>query len=62
MATTQKKAAKRASRTKAPAKGTAKIGIDRKRRQAIEKAISFWKSHSIALNGFKFNREEANAR
>jgi hypothetical protein len=33
-----------------------------KRKQAIEKAIAFWESHSIDLSGFKFDREEANAR
>lgn len=33
-----------------------------RRKQAIEKAIAFWESHSIDLSGFKFNREEANAR
>jgi len=33
-----------------------------KRKQAIEKAIAFWESHSVDLSGFKFDREEANAR
>lgn len=33
-----------------------------KRKQAIEKAIAFWNSHAVDMSGFKFDREEANAR
>ncbi len=42
--------------------GTAQVQLSTKRKQAIEKAISFWKQHAVDMSNFKFDREEANAR
>ena len=39
-----------------------KSSITIKRKQAIEKAIAFWDRHAVDMSGFKFDREEANAR
>jgi hypothetical protein len=39
-----------------------KTKMSPKRKQAIEKAISFWETVQVDLSNFKFDREEANAR
>lgn len=58
MATILKKAGRKASRSNK----SAKTKMTSKRKQAIEKAISFWEKHSVDLSNFKFDREEANGR
>lgn len=50
------------NRKKSILKKSAKVKIPLKRKQAIEKAISFWKKHSVDLTDFKFDRIEANER
>ncbi len=39
-----------------------KVEMTTKRKKAIEKTIGFWNSHALDMSGFKFDREEANAR
>jgi hypothetical protein len=56
----RKSAAKKTSLKKE--KPVARKSMSNKRKQAIEKAIAFWKTTQIDLTGFSFNREEANAR
>lgn len=60
IAKTRKKSAGKSPVKKASQK--TKTGLSPKRKQAIEKMISFWKDHAVDMSSFKFNREEANAR
>jgi hypothetical protein len=48
---------------KSPKKlGVNKSQMNNNRKKAIEKAIAFWERHAVDMSGFKFDREEANAR
>jgi hypothetical protein len=62
MSVAQKKVSKSSNRPGKRTNSRSRIRMTSKRQKAIEKAISFWKSHSIDLASFKFEREEANAR
>jgi hypothetical protein len=62
MAIGEQKQNKKATPNKRLSKRNIKTGMSRKRKNAIEKALTFWKAHAIDLTRFTFNREEANAR
>ncbi len=60
MGTVEKKSGRKPAQKKSANKRIVKLTD--KRKNAIEKAISFWEAHSVDMNDFKFNQEEANAR